>query len=109
LKEGVFFGSGRTFMTSRRVAAAAVVVVVVVVMGVVATAPLRLGFYATSCPMAEALVTNATEAKWTADPSITAGLLRLYFHDCFVQENSAALHSSSSSSSSFSCSNKAEF
>ncbi|CAM6029058.1 unnamed protein product [Sphagnum balticum] len=70
-------------MTSRGVDAAAVVVVVVVVMGVVATAPLRLGFYATSCPMAEALISNATEAKWTADPSITAGLLRLYFHDCF--------------------------
>ncbi len=91
-------------MTSRRVAAAAVVVIIVVVMGVVAAAPLRLGFYATSCPMAEALITNATEAKWTADPSITAGLLRLYFHDCFVQENSATLQSSSSS-----CSNKAEF
>ncbi|KAH9542986.1 hypothetical protein CY35_13G038500 [Sphagnum magellanicum] len=78
-------------MTSRRVAAAAVVVIIVVVMGVVAAAPLRLGFYATSCPMAEALITNATEAKWTADPSITAGLLRLYFHDCFVQGCDASI------------------
>ncbi len=47
--------------------------------------PLQVGFYATSCPTAESLINSATQAKWNVDRTITAGLLRISFHDCFVQ------------------------
>ncbi len=47
--------------------------------------PLQVGFYATSCPTAESLIHSATQAKWNVDRTITAGLLRISFHDCFVQ------------------------
>ncbi|CAK9221800.1 unnamed protein product [Sphagnum jensenii] len=47
--------------------------------------PLQVGFYATSCPTAESLIHSATQAKWNVDHTITAGLLRISFHDCFVQ------------------------
>ncbi len=49
------------------------------------TSPLQVGFYARSCPTAESLIQNATEAKWNANRTITTGLLRISFHDCFVQ------------------------
>ncbi|CAK9879428.1 unnamed protein product [Sphagnum jensenii] len=47
--------------------------------------PLTVGFYATSCPSAESLIQRATQAKFNVDKTITAGLLRIFFHDCFVQ------------------------
>lgn len=46
---------------------------------------LRNNFYKTSCPTAETLVTNAVKAAYAADNSIIAGLIRLFFHDCFVR------------------------
>ncbi|CAK9873407.1 unnamed protein product [Sphagnum jensenii] len=49
------------------------------------TSSLQVEFYATSCPAAESLIQNATQAKWNVDRTITARLLRISFHDCFVQ------------------------
>ncbi len=49
------------------------------------TSPLQVGFYARSCPTAESLIQNATQAKWNVNRTITTGLLRISFHDCFVQ------------------------
>ncbi|XAR53265.1 Peroxidase [Bertholletia excelsa] len=46
---------------------------------------LRTGFYASSCPRAEAVIRSTVEAHFNNDPTIAAGLLRLHFHDCFVQ------------------------
>ncbi len=51
----------------------------------ITSSSLQVGFYATSCPAAESLIQNATQAKWNVDRTITAGLLRISFHDCFVQ------------------------
>jgi len=42
-------------------------------------------FYATRCPLAVQIVRAAiTTAVWK-DPRLGASLLRLHFHDCFVQ------------------------
>ena len=44
-----------------------------------------LNFYGLSCPGAETTVTAAVSAAVRKDPSLAPALLRLMFHDCFVQ------------------------
>ncbi|XP_042489387.1 peroxidase 25 [Macadamia integrifolia] len=46
---------------------------------------LKTGFYASSCPKAEATVRSTVQTHFNRDTTIAAGLLRLHFHDCFVQ------------------------
>ncbi|KAE8700195.1 Cationic peroxidase 2 [Hibiscus syriacus] len=46
---------------------------------------LQNGFYSSSCPKAEAVVRSIVESHFNNDPPVAAGLLRLHFHDCFVQ------------------------
>lgn len=46
---------------------------------------LQTDFYSSSCPEAENVVRSSVEKFFNKDPSIAAGLLRLHFHDCFVQ------------------------
>ncbi|ONK81055.1 uncharacterized protein A4U43_C01F24740 [Asparagus officinalis] len=46
---------------------------------------LRTGFYSSSCPRAEATVRSTVEKYFNKDSTIAPGLLRLHFHDCFVQ------------------------
>ncbi|XP_062029925.1 peroxidase N1-like [Rosa rugosa] len=45
----------------------------------------RVGFYSSSCPKAESIVTQTVQKHFTSAPSIAPGLLRMHFHDCFVQ------------------------
>lgn len=42
-------------------------------------------FYSSSCPSLESIVWERMEAYLSADITQAAGLLRLHFHDCFVQ------------------------
>ncbi|XP_039008681.1 peroxidase 25-like [Hibiscus syriacus] len=59
---------------------------------------LQNGFYSSSCPKAEAVVRSIVESHFNNDPPVAAGLLRLHFHDCFVQGcDSSVLISGSSS------------
>lgn len=46
---------------------------------------LQVGFYKNSCSKAETIVRSAVESYFNKDPTIAPGLLRLHFHDCFVQ------------------------
>ncbi|XP_027332359.1 peroxidase 25 [Abrus precatorius] len=54
-------------------------------------AQLKTGFYSTSCPNAEAIVRSTVVSYFNKDPTIAPGLLRLHFHDCFVQGCDASI------------------
>ncbi|KAM5573360.1 cationic peroxidase 2 [Rosa sericea] len=45
----------------------------------------RVGFYSRSCPRAESIVKQTVQSHFKSDPTIAPGLLRMHFHDCFVQ------------------------
>ncbi|CAN8264440.1 unnamed protein product [Cochlearia groenlandica] len=45
----------------------------------------RVGFYSTTCPNAETIIRNAVTSGFSANPRIAPGILRMLFHDCFVQ------------------------
>lgn len=44
-----------------------------------------VGFYDQSCPQAESIVTQTVQEFNSQDPTTPAALLRLLFHDCFVE------------------------
>uniref|UniRef100_A0ACD5YLS5 Uncharacterized protein n=1 Tax=Avena sativa TaxID=4498 RepID=A0ACD5YLS5_AVESA len=50
-----------------------------------ASAQLSATFYDTSCPSALATIKSAVTAAVNSEPRMGASLLRLHFHDCFVQ------------------------
>lgn len=45
------------------------------------------GFYSQSCPQADDIVMSVLKNAISKDPRMAASLLRLHFHDCFVQVN----------------------
>ncbi|XP_006354312.1 peroxidase 40 isoform X2 [Solanum tuberosum] len=48
------------------------------------TITLSFGLYLNSCPEAEAIIFSWVESAVSQDPRMAASLLRLHFHDCFV-------------------------
>nr|GMD26514.1 peroxidase 46-like [Ipomoea batatas] len=52
---------------------------------------LSFNFYAISCPSAELIVKNNVRSASSVDPTIPGKLLRLLFHDCFVEGCDASI------------------
>lgn len=50
-----------------------------------ASADLTLNFYSASCPSAELMVRSTVRSASNMDPTVPGKLLRLLFHDCFVE------------------------
>ncbi|KAE8126182.1 hypothetical protein FH972_020924 [Carpinus fangiana] len=46
---------------------------------------LSMNYYLTTCPFAEQIVRNTVFRALLADPTLAAGLVRMHFHDCFIQ------------------------
>ncbi|KAH9329075.1 hypothetical protein KI387_001183, partial [Taxus chinensis] len=51
----------------------------------------KVGFYSSSCPKAESIVAATVKTHFDGDQTIAAGILRLFFHDCFVQGCDASI------------------
>ena len=49
-------------------------------------------FYNTTCPNVSSIVTDVLTNVSQSDPRMLASLIRLHFHDCFVQVNYILLH-----------------
>jgi peroxidase len=50
-----------------------------------AEAATRVGFYSSTCPNVEFLVKSSVQFFLTSDITLAPALLRMFFHDCFVQ------------------------
>ena len=46
---------------------------------------LVFGFYDDKCPDDEEIISSTVRKLYHADPNVAAALVRLFFHDCFVQ------------------------
>ncbi|CAN8260545.1 unnamed protein product [Cochlearia groenlandica] len=67
------------------------VLVLILYISPVVFSQLSFGFYRESCPDAETIVQNMVRDRFGIDPTITAALTRMQFHDCFVQGCDASL------------------
>lgn len=48
-------------------------------------AQLQVGFYRTSCSLAEFIVKDEVRKGFIQDRGVAPGLVRMHFHDCFVR------------------------
>ncbi|KAL5209590.1 hypothetical protein ABZP36_005213 [Zizania latifolia] len=66
-------------------AAAVATAILLLGMAAAASAQLSATFYDSSCPSALSTIRSAVAAAVGSEPRMGASLLRLHFHDCFVQ------------------------
>ena len=52
------------------------------------TYALHVNFYKQSCPNVEKLVLDVIQSATKLDPTVPTGLLRMHFHDCFIEVTS---------------------
>ncbi|XP_010543013.1 PREDICTED: peroxidase 2-like [Tarenaya hassleriana] len=77
------------FRTAEKMATKSILAALVLlsILGTSAAKPwgLKLDYYRSKCPDAEAVVQRVTYQYVSRQPSLAAGLLRMHFHDCFVR------------------------
>lgn len=49
---------------------------------------LSMNYYLMACPFADMIIKNSVNRALQSDPTLAAGLVRMHFHDCFVEVNS---------------------
>jgi peroxidase len=60
-------------------------------LGGTTSAQLSTGFYSTSCPGLDSAVKQAVQSAIDSEKRVGASIVRLFFHDCFVQGCDASL------------------
>ncbi|TVU07799.1 hypothetical protein EJB05_41168, partial [Eragrostis curvula] len=60
------------------------VVLASLIAGAAASGPLSTGFYNTKCPNVQSIVRTGMAQAVAAEPRMGASILRMFFHDCFV-------------------------
>ncbi|PIA55863.1 hypothetical protein AQUCO_00700293v1 [Aquilegia coerulea] len=55
------------------------------------TIALEVDFYNKACPQVENIIKATLKTKFNEDPTLPASLVRLHFHDCFVQGCDASI------------------
>ncbi|XP_057538261.1 peroxidase 25 [Amaranthus tricolor] len=60
-------------------------VLILIILTNSAESQLSNNYYDASCPAVESVVRSTVQSHYNSDPTIAPGLLRLHFHDCFVQ------------------------
>ncbi|KAK4490500.1 hypothetical protein RD792_001180 [Penstemon davidsonii] len=60
------------------------IAVVILLMNGVADG-LSMNYYLMTCPFAEIIIKNTVNKALQSDPTLAAGLLRMHFHDCFIE------------------------
>ncbi|XLU99074.1 hypothetical protein S245_013414, partial [Arachis hypogaea] len=53
--------------------------------GIIVSAQLSSDFYSTTCPNVLSTIKTQVDSAVNNEPRMGASLLRLHFHDCFVQ------------------------
>ncbi|OEL22481.1 Peroxidase 12 [Dichanthelium oligosanthes] len=71
--------------------ATAAALLVAAAAGAVGAGGLSLDFHAASCPQLEGIVRGVVQAARAKDVQLTAGLLRIFFHDCLPQGCDASI------------------
>ncbi|XP_047955475.1 peroxidase 47-like isoform X2 [Salvia hispanica] len=59
-------------------------VVILIINGWMANG-LSMNYYIMTCPIADIIVRNAVQTALQSDPTFAASLVRMHFHDCFVE------------------------
>ncbi|KAK6939986.1 hem peroxidase [Dillenia turbinata] len=60
-------------------------ILVTVLCNFIMVSSLEVGFYSKTCPKAESIVRSVVQEAFSTDKNAAAVLLRLHFHDCFVE------------------------
>ena len=66
-------------------------VVLLAAMSTLALSCTQVGFYKTTCPPAEGIVKSVVQSAIRSNHKIAPGLLRMFFHDCFVNGCDASI------------------
>ncbi|XP_047311826.1 peroxidase 47 [Impatiens glandulifera] len=62
-----------------------VVIIVLVLMTIGTTNGLTMNYYMFSCPLLDMVVKNYVNSALNSDPTLAAALLRMHFHDCWIE------------------------